>query len=81
MGLSVGTVIRVAREGYEPKAPHIRRILNLPLFVTVIACAKCGQVHRLLKKCGGRKPRAYMRIADMPVALLAWKMRNREEML
>jgi len=81
MGLSVGTAIRVARDSYEPKAPHIRRILNLPVYVTLIACAKCGQVHRLLKKCGDRKSRNYAHIADMPVALLAWKMRNREEML
>jgi len=77
MGLSAGTVIRVSR-GYEPKAPHIRRVLSLPIYVTLQVCAKCGEVHRQHKQCVS-KSRVYRRTADMPSAVLAWKIRNREE--
>lgn len=55
MGLSAGTLIRVAN-GYEPKAPHIRRALGLPLIVAIRACAKCGQIHSQRKSCSS-KPR------------------------
>src|SRR3972149_668829 len=43
IGLSVGTVIRVARDGYEPKASHIRRVLSLPPYAMIPICAKCGR--------------------------------------
>ena len=77
VGLSAGTLIRIS-QGYEPRSSHIRHALGLPIYVTLQVCAKCGKVHRQHKQCTS-KPRTYQRIADMPVAVLAWKIRNREE--
>ena len=71
-------VIQRIKMGYEPKLSRIRSALKLPLYVTMTACPKCGQIHRLLKSCAP-KPQTYHRIADMPPALLAWKIRHREE--
>jgi len=76
MGLSAGTLIRISR-GYEPRSSHIRHALGLPIYVTLQVCVKCGAVHRQHKQCVS-KSHTYRHIADMPTAVLAWKIRNRE---
>lgn len=49
LGVSRGTLIRVAN-GYEPKAPKIRRTLGLHEFILIAPCKKCGQAH-VSKRC------------------------------
>ena len=83
-GLSVGTIIRIVKDGYEPKSPTIRRALGLPIYVRVLACAMCGQMHLNPSKICPTRNRVNrqirMPIAELPARVLAWKLRNREEM-
>jgi len=53
--ISRGLAYRIAVEGYEPKDPHIRAALELPVLVPAPVCPKCGEVH-VTKKCTKNKP-------------------------
>jgi len=81
--VSAGTLSRVI-DGYEPKSPQIRRALGLPIIVRVLACAMCGQMHLNPSKVCPTRNRVNrqirMPIAELPARVLAWKIRNREEM-
>lgn len=79
--ISAGTLIRVA-SGYEPKDERVRRALDLPVYVTLQVCRKCGNVHKQRRACVAKDDRiemAKLRIADLPSDILAWKLRNRIE--
>jgi len=82
-GVSKGTANRVGH-GYEPKSPAIRRALRLPIYIRVLACATCGHMHLNPSKVCPTRNRVNrqirMSISDLPVAVLGWKIRNREEM-
>ena len=82
MGVSRGTLIRVAA-GYEPKQPDIRRALGLPIYISIVTCAKCGKRHDEIKTCPDKRRRirhSDKPIASMPIAVLHWKLINREVM-
>ena len=77
LGLSHGTVIRIAH-GYEPKAAHIRRALGLPIYETILLCARCGRRHDEIKTCPDkRQQRQRARLRDLPTAELARRIRER----
>lgn len=54
-GISPGTLNRIAKHGYEPKHPDVRRALGLPTFALAPTCAKCGAVHTT-KTCRAPRP-------------------------
>ena len=77
LGLSHGTVIRIAH-GYEPKAAHIRRALGLPIYETILLCARCGRRHDEIKTCPDkRQQKQRARLRDLPTAELARRIRER----
>lgn len=49
-GISHASIYRLAMYGTNPKDPEIRKALNLPEFVSVEPCARCGHVH-VTKRC------------------------------
>jgi len=79
-----GTLSRIANSDYEPKSPHIRRALGLPIYVRVLACATCGQMHLNPSKVCPTRNRVNrqirMSISELPTNILKWKLLNREEM-
>ena len=48
-GIPAGTLCAIAK-GREPKNPHYREILRLPVLAPAPVCAKCGAVH-VTKRC------------------------------
>lgn len=69
---------RIAKEpGYEPHDPHIRMILDLPIFKPAPVCATCGEVH-ITKRCTTR-PRRYRDLYSIPTPQLRQMIENREE--
>ncbi len=54
MGVSRGTLLRIVRDGYEPRINSIRAIIGLTQHVEVMTCPKCGKIHTQRKSCGSR---------------------------
>ena len=80
-GLSVGTVIRVACEGYEPRDNRIRVALSLPQRVEVTVCTKCGQAH-MTKRCTNSSKRTtprrdWKRFSMLLIAVMALSAKKR----
>jgi hypothetical protein len=44
-GISSGLAYRIAKQGYEPKQPHLRHKLGLPALAPAATCPECGEVH------------------------------------
>lgn len=77
-GITGGMAFRIAMRRYEPRDPVIRTRLDLPAFVEVPVCPKCGIVH-VRKRCS-QAARHHRRIWDMSIVDLRWALENRKEM-
>ena len=67
LGLTKGTVYRIAVHGDEPKDDHIREVLDMgPV------CDKCGRAPK-------RKYKPRHTIQTMSVEALRWALENRKE--
>jgi hypothetical protein len=75
-GVSGAMAYRIANSDYEPKDPHARFLLGLPVFAQAPVCSKCGEVH-VAKRCTRRKPPE--RWIDYPVDQLRSAFENRAE--
>ena len=51
-GVTAGTLCAIAK-GRDPKSPHIRELLRLPVYAPAIVCKVHGVVH--VGKCPGHK--------------------------
>jgi hypothetical protein len=81
-GVNHATLRAVLENRRDPKDNAIRRALGLPIYVSIMVCPKCGKRHDEIKTCPDKRRRirhSDQRIADMPVSVLAWKLRNRTE--
>ncbi|HMN14654.1 MAG TPA: hypothetical protein PKD55_20230 [Bellilinea sp.] len=54
-GVTKPVVYRMVCRGYEPKDPHIRLKLGMPVYVPAPACPQCGDVHVYNEACGARQ--------------------------
>lgn len=78
-GITGGMAFRIAMRGYEPRDPVIRTRLELPAYIEVPACPKCGMVH--LKKRCSQGSRFHRRLWDMSAIELKWALENRTEII
>ena len=79
-GISPAMAWRIAKQGYEPKDPEVRKSLNLKLFFTAAACGACGKVHTTLRCVDGRRKKRYRSLYSWPVEELRQAIENRVEM-
>lgn len=76
-GVSKAMIFRIARRGYEPKRPDIRRNLGLPAMVPAPVCDECGALH-LQKNCPNKRPK-YQDWFAYPKNKLLELLKNRVE--
>lgn len=74
-GIDDATLCRIAKGNYEPKDPHIRHLLELPIYLPAPACPECGDVH-VAVRCP-RRPPALRSNWDTPTEELRWQLENR----
>lgn len=70
-GVSPGLIQLIAVKGYDPKKPHNRHLLGLPVLLPAPACPTCGKVHT--RNCS--RPTRWL---DMSITRVRWALDHRE---
>jgi hypothetical protein len=71
-GVSAGLIYHIAINGHEPKTPHNRHLLGLPVFLPAPACPTCGKVHT--RNCA--RPNLWR---DMSITRVRWALDHRTD--